>query len=160
MVSFAHRVILGGAVALQMAGIAPVLAQSPAVETPSQEEAFLDILPKVVVPDDVQRIPGAVNEEFRNCRSLWPAEYALSQKGAEARAYRDIYGFVKARNVIETRGCSCAGKVANWDAVEKIASDIRDAADVSKLNWQQTMAVFDASSSLFSVAETMCGGRF
>jgi hypothetical protein len=70
-------------------------AEAPAPADLAQEEAFLDVLPKIDVPDDVQPIPGAVNEEFRNCEAQWPPEYALSQKGPEARAYRDIYGLCR-----------------------------------------------------------------
>lgn len=65
-------------------GMAP--AETPAPADLAQEEAFLDVLPKIDVPDDVQPIPGAVNEEFRNCEAQWPPEYAMSQSGPEARA--------------------------------------------------------------------------
>ena len=40
-----------------LAGMAP--AEAPAPADLEQEEAFLDVLPKVDVPDDVQPIPGA-----------------------------------------------------------------------------------------------------
>jgi hypothetical protein len=133
---------------------------SPAPADAAQEEAFLSVLPKVEVPEDVQLIPGAVNEEFRNCRASWPAEYELSQKGPEARAYRDIYGFIKVRNVIETQDCSCAGKVASWADVETLAADLRQAKTVDRLTWQQTLEVFETSNTLFPIAEAMCGGRF
>lgn len=148
---------------LVLAGLFAVpLAQA---ETPSPvdagaEEDFLKILPPIAVPEDVQLIPGAVNEEFRNCKASWPAEYAVSQKGPEARAYRDIYGFVKVRNVIETQDCSCAGKVATWHDVEAIAMKLRDQNHVPNLGWQQTEEIYLESEKLFPVAETMCGGRF
>ena len=135
-------------------------AETPAPADLAQEESFLDVLPKVDVPDDVQPIPGAVNEEFRNCEAHWPPEYALSQKGPEARAYRDIYGYVKVRNVIATGDCTCAGKVAAWSDVDLIAAAIRKEADKERLGWQDTKVVFDASNEMFPVAETMCGGSF
>ena len=135
-------------------------AETPAPADIAQEEAHLDVLPKVEIPDDVQPIPGAVNEEFRNCRANWPAEYELSQKGPEARAYRDIYGFIKVRNVVQTQDCSCAGKVASWDDVEALAASLRRAKSVERLTWQQTLEVFEASNALFPIAETMCGGSF
>jgi len=135
-------------------------AETPAPSDIAQKEAYLDVLPRVEVPENVKPIPGAVNEEFRNCRTFWPTEYALSQKGPEARAYRDIYGFIKVRNVIETQDCSCAGKVANWTGVEKLAADLRKAKTVERLTWQQTLDVFETSNDLFPVAETMCGGSF
>ena len=135
-------------------------AETPAPADISEEDTYLDVLPKVEIPDDVQPIPGAVNEEFRNCRANWPAEYELSQKGPEARAYRDIYGFIKVRNVIQTQDCSCAGKVASWDDVEALAADLRNAEAVERLTWQQTLEVFEASNALFPIAETMCGGSF
>jgi hypothetical protein len=137
-----------------------VTAETPAPADFAQEEAFLNVLPKVDVPDDVQPIPGAVNEEFHNCEAHWPPEYAVSQKGLEARAYRDIYGYVKARNVIATKDCTCTGKVAAWSDVELIAVAIRKAAGNEPLNWQATKSVFDTSNEMFPVAETMCGGSF
>lgn len=135
-------------------------AEAPAPADLEQEEAFLDVLPKIDVPDDVQPIPGAMNEEFRNCEAQWPPEYALSQKGPEARAYRDIYGYVKVRNVIATGDCACAGKVAAWSDVDLIAATIRKETGKEQLSWQDTKVVFDAANELFPIAETMCGGSF
>lgn len=136
------------------------LAETPAPADAAQEEAFLDVLPKLEIPDDVQPIPGAVNEEFRNCEAQWPAEYALSQSGQEARTYRDIYGYVKVRNVIATKDCTCAGKVATWSDVELIATSLREDSGKDRLGWQDTKAVFDASNEMFPIAEAMCGGSF
>ena len=135
-------------------------AETPAPTDLAQEDAYLDVLPKVEIPEDIQPIPEAVNEEFRNCRANWPAEYELSQKGTEARAYRDIYGLIKVRNVIQTQDCSCAGKVASWEDVEALAASLRRAKSVERLTWQQTLEVFEASNALFPIAETMCGGSF
>jgi hypothetical protein len=151
---------LSAAVALQPFLLGVALAEGPAPTDAGKEDAFVSVLPKVEVPENVRPIPGAVNEEFRNCRASWPTEYALSQKGPEARAYRDIYGFIKVRSVIESQDCSCAGKVANWTDVEELASDLRKAKTVEKLTWQQTLDVFETSNDLFPVAETMCGGSF
>ena len=135
-------------------------AETPAPADLAQEEAFLDVLPKIDVPDDVQPIPGAVNEEFRNCEASWPAGYALARSGPEARALRDIYGLVRVRNVIETQDCGCTGKVANWEEVEAVAAALRDHHDVQRLSWQQTKAIAEEAATLTAVAETMCGGSF
>ncbi|OJY28880.1 MAG: hypothetical protein BGP11_02090 [Rhodobacterales bacterium 65-51] len=124
------------------------------------EDAYLDVLPKVDVPENVQPIPGAVNEEFRNCEAFWPAGYASARSGPEARALRDIYGLVRVRNVLETQDCGCAGKVANWEDVEAVAAALRDQSGVEKLTWQQTKAIAAEATSLTAVAETMCGGSF
>lgn len=137
-----------------------VQAETPAPVDPVAEEAFLDVLPKIDVPDDVQPIPGAVNEPFRTCEAQWPPEYPLSQKGPEARAFRDIYGYVKVRNVIATKDCTCKGKTAAWSDVEAVAVAIRKATEKERLTWQETKEVFDASNELFPVAETMCDGAF
>ena len=126
----------------------------------SKEDAYLDVLPKVEIPEDVQPIPGAVNEEFRNCEAFWPAGYALARSGPEARALRDIYGLVRVRNVIETQDCGCTGKVANWEGVEAVAAALRDQHDVQRLNWQQTKAIAEEAAKLTAIAETMCGGSF
>lgn len=160
-----RNIQLGRALSLALAVMPLISGAAMAEITPApadiaEEEAFLSVLPKVEVPEDVQPIPGAVNEEFRNCRASWPAEYEISQKGPEARAYRDIYGFIKVKNVIETQDCSCAGKVASWADVETLATDLRLAKTVDRLTWQQTLEVFETSNTLFPIAETMCGGRF
>ena len=144
--------------ATQWTGMAT--AEAPAPVDMAQEEAFLNVLPKIDVPDDVQPIPGAVNEEFRNCEAAWPAGYALARSGPEARALRDIYSFVRARNVISTRDCGCSGKVANWEGVEEIAAALRERHSVERLGWQQTESVSEEAKKLIAIAETMCGGSF
>ena len=135
-------------------------AETPAPADLAQEEAYLDVLPKVEMPENVEPIPGTANEEFRNCEAFWPAGYALARSGPEARALRDIYGLVRVRNVIETQDCGCAGKVANWEKVEAVAAALRDQHDVQRLSWQQTKAIAEEAATLTAVAETMCGGSF
>ena len=146
-------------------GLIAILSTAAWAETPApadiiQEDAYLDVLPKVEIPDDVQPIPEAVNEEFRNCEASWPAGYALARSGPEARALRDIYSFVRARNVISTRDCGCSGKVANWEGVEEIAAALRERYDIERLGWQQTEPVSADAKKLIAIAETMCGGSF
>jgi hypothetical protein len=145
--------------------LAALLPGIAAAETPvptdlAQEEAFLSVLPKIDVPDDVQPIPGAVNEEFRNCEAQWPIAYKDAQSGSEARALRDIYSFVRARNVIATGDCGCTGKVANWDDVEAVAAALREAQKVDRLTWQHTATISSKARRLIAVAETMCSGSF
>lgn len=153
---------LGGIGAALVLSLLPSLAfaDASAPSDPTQEDAFLDVLPKLEVPSDVQPIPGAVNEEFRNCRASWPAEYDQAQSGPEARALRDIYGLVRVHNVIATQDCGCAGKVASWDEVEALAVVLRKAEGVDRLTWQHTKEVADEADRLTAVAETMCGGSF
>lgn len=135
-------------------------AETPAPVDLAEEEAFLDVLPKIDVPDDIQPIPGAVNEEFRNCEAQWPPEYQDAQSGAEARALRDVYSYVRARNVIATSDCGCTGKVANWDDVDAIAAALREGQKVERLSWQHTTAISAEARRLIALAETMCGGSF
>lgn len=135
-------------------------AETPSPNDLAQEEVFLDVLPKVQVPDDVQPIPGAVNEEFRNCEAQWPPEYQDAQSGPEARALRDVYSYVRARNVIASSDCGCTGKVANWDDVEAIVATLREAQKVERLSWQHTATVSTEARKLIADAETMCGGSF
>ena len=135
-------------------------AETPAPADISEEDAYLDVLPKVETPDDAQPIPGAVNEEFRNCEASWPADYALARSGPEARALRDIYSFVRAQNVISTGDCGCSGKVANWAGVDEIAAALRERHDTERLGWQQTELVSAEAKKLIAIAETMCGGSF
>ena len=151
---------MGGALWLIAVFSAAAWAETPAPADISEEDAYLDVLPKVEIPDAVQPIPGAVHEEFRNCEASWPAGYALARSGPEARALRDIYGLVRVRNVIETQNCGCTGKVANWEDVEAVAAALRDHHDVQRLSWQQTKAIAEEAATLTAVAETMCGGSF
>jgi hypothetical protein len=152
--------MMGGAFGL-IAILSPaVWAETPAPADIALEDAYLDVLPKVEIPDDVQPIPGAVNEEFRNCEAFWPSGYALARSGPEARALRDIYGLVRVRNVIETLDCGCAGKVANWEDVEAVAVALRDQYGVERLSWRHTKAIAEEAATLTAVAETMCGGSF
>jgi len=151
---------MGGALWLIAVFSAAAWAETPVPAEFAQEEAYLDVLPKVEIPENVEPIPGAVNEEFRNCEAFWPAGYALARSGPEARALRDIYGLVRVRNVIETQDCGCAGKVANWEKVEAVAAALRDHHDVQRLSWQQTKAIAEEAATLTAVAETMCGGSF
>jgi hypothetical protein len=160
MASFAKREIVGVALALIGAFSSPIWAESAGPADAAQEEAFLGVLPKIEVPDDVQPIPGAMNEEFRNCRASWPAEFEQAQSGPEARALRDIYGYVQARNVVATQDCKCAGKVASWADVEILAGAMQTDLGVQRLTWQHTKTIVEEADRLTAIAETMCGGSF
>ena len=152
--------IIGGAFGLVAVFSTTAWAETPAPTETAQEDAYLDVLPKVDVPENVELIPGAVNEEFRNCEASWPAGYAMARSGPEARALRDIYSFVRARNVISSKDCGCAGKVANWEDVEAIAAALREEQGTERLSWQDTELVSAEAKKLIAVAETMCGGSF
>ena len=152
--------MMGGAFGLVAVFSATAWSETPDPENSAQVDAYLDVLPKVEIPADVQPIPGAVNKEFRNCEASWPAGYALARSGPEARALRDIYGLVRVRNVIKTLDCGCAGKVAKWKDVEAVAAALRDQYGVERLSWRQTKAIAEEAATLTAVAETMCGGSF
>ena len=152
--------IISGAFGLIAVFSSTAWAETSAPTETAQGDAYLDVLPKVDVPENVGPIPGAVNEEFRNCEASWPAGYALARSGPEARALRDIYCLFRVQNVIETQDCGCAGKVANWEEVEAVAAALRDHFSVQRLSWQQTKAVAEEAAKLTVVAETMCGGSF
>lgn len=152
--------MMGGTLGLIAVFSTAAWAETPAPADIGREDAYLDVLPKVDVPEIVEPIPGAVNEEFRNCEASWPAGYALARSGPEARALRDIYSFVRARNVISTRDCGCSGKVANWAGVEEIAAALRERHNTERLGWQQTELVSAEAKKLIAIAETMCGGSF
>ena len=152
--------MMGGTLGLIAVFSTAAWAETPAPADIGREDAYLDVLPKVDVPEIVEPIPGAVNEEFRNCEASWPAGYALARSGPEARALRDIYGLVRVQNVIETQDCGYTGKVANWEEVEAVAAALRDHHDVQRLSWQQTKAIAEEAATLTAVAETMCGGSF
>lgn len=150
----------GAACSMAMTIAGHVLAETPAPADTAQEETFLDILPAIEIPEDVRPIPGAVNEEFRNCQAAWPTDYENSQSGPESRPLRDIYSYVRARNVIATQDCTCVGKVAKWEDVEAVAGSLREQLDAEVLSWQNTKAISAEARELIAVAETMCGGAF
>jgi hypothetical protein len=152
--------MVGGAFGLIAILSTAVWAETPAPADIALEEVYLDLLPKVEVSENVEPIPGAVNEEFRNCRALWPAEYEQAQSGPEARALRDIYGYVQARNVVATQDCTCAGKVASWRDVETLATALRAELGAQRLTWQHTKMVVGEADRLTAITETMCGGSF
>ena len=152
--------IIGSVLSVIAIVSAAAWAETPVPADHAQEEAYLDVLPKVEIPEGIQPIPGAVNEEFRNCEASWPEGYALARSGPEARALRDIYGLIRVRNVIETQDCGCAGKVAIWKGVEEIAAALRERCDIERLGWQQTEPVSADAKKLIASAETMCGGSF
>jgi hypothetical protein len=108
----------------------------------------------------VQPIPGAVNAAFRTCEAFWPAGYRASQAGPEARAYRDIYSLVRARNVIANADCSCKGKVADWNDVTTLAEALQAQLRTERLRWQDTDGISSQARALIAVAETLCGGPF
>lgn len=139
-------------------GAAP--AETPAPEGGAAEEAFLDLLPPLDLPADIQPIPGARNETFRDCRTYWPEGYAQAQTGPEARALRDIFSFVAARQVIMTKDCRCASKVADWNQVEVIAAALRESHGTDRLTWRETARVSEEARRLIAVAEALCSGAF
>lgn len=152
--------LLGGALGLIAIISTAAWAETPAPADIVQEDVYLDVLPKIAVPENMQPILGAVNEEFRNCRALWPAEYDQAQSGPEARALRDIYGYVQARNVVATQDCTCAGKVASWADVETLTTALRAELGAQRLTWQHTKTIAEEADRLTAIAESMCGGSF
>ena len=62
--------MMGGALGLIAVFSAAAWAETPVPADLAQEEAYLDVLPKVEIPENVEPIPGAVNEEFRNCEAF------------------------------------------------------------------------------------------
>lgn len=135
-------------------------ADAPASADGAAEGAFLYLLPPLDLPVEVQPIPDARNEAFRDCRAYWPEGYAQAQTGPEARALRDIYALVRARNVITTRDCGCESKVADWHQVESIAAALRESHGTDRLTWRETRRVSEEARRLIAVAETLCGGAF
>lgn len=75
---------------------------------------------------------------------------------ALGRAYRDIYGYVKVRNVIATSDCAELQLVRRGPHCSNYPQRNRK----ERLSWQDTKVVFDTSNELFPIAETMCGGSF
>jgi hypothetical protein len=86
------------------------------------------------------------------------AEYDASN--AEASATRMIYSYVLMRHTLDSRDCTCAGKVAPFAEVQKIKDQI--AAEHGD-DWNRAKFgndYFSQSRKLRDQVEAMCGGKF
>lgn len=86
------------------------------------------------------------------------AEYDASN--AEASATRMIYSYVLMRHTLDSRDCTCVGKVAPFAEVRKIKEQIavEHGADWNRAKFGNEY--FSQSRSLRDQVEAMCGGKF
>lgn len=140
---------LGGALA------APVGAEMA-------EDEFLRVAPLPEGIEAVEPIPGAVNVRFQDCEAFWPEGYrAWRAEGVATDGHarkRDIYSWLRARQAFEARDCSCMGKVAGWDEVERILAALRETHGHVLI---KHTAEYAAQAGIITAAvERMCGGPF
>lgn len=101
------------------------------------------------------------NVPYRTCR--WVPEVqsdAFYEKTAEGAATRSIYSYVQKKRVLESRDCTCTGKVAPFDEARQIKADLvhREGADWDRRRWGRHFQ--DESYKLRSQVVTLCGGEF
>jgi hypothetical protein len=123
----------------------------------ARENDFLQIVPDTPVPEGVEPIEGAENVEFKHCDTQWLPEWKEHRRDRE---WNDIYGYVKRKNVIDTKDCSCTGKVASWQPVEAIYAELQAKYGVSVVKMIHTDEYFQKAEAMTPVAEAMCGGKF
>jgi hypothetical protein len=124
------------------------------------EDDYLRMSPPAGETGDV---PEALTDNvlYETCEKVpevKSAEYDASN--AEASATRMIYSYVLMRHTLDSRDCTCAGKVAPFAEVQKIKDQI--AAEHGD-DWNRAKFgndYFSQSRKLRDQVEAMCGGKF
>lgn len=116
------------------------------------ENDFLRVSPEVAAPADVEPIPGAVNVRWKHCEI--PADIKSFMRAG--RSQRDVYGYVRAQNVIETLDCGCTGKVVTMAQVLPLWQEFEDKFGAPQP--QHTDALYEESERLAEKVRVMCGG--
>lgn len=124
------------------------------------EDDYLRISPPA---GESGEVPEALTENvlYETCTKVpevKTAEYDASN--AEASATRMIYTYVLMRHTLDSRDCTCAGKVAPFDEVRRIKDQI--AAEQGD-DWNRAKFgndYFNQSRKLRDQVEAMCGGKF
>lgn len=137
--------------------VAALEGQNLDAEAVARENDFLKITPDAPVPEGVELIEGAENVQFKHCDAQWLPEW---KEHRNDRSWRDIYGYVRIKNVIETKDCSCTGKVASWAPAATIYAELQAKYGVSVLDIQHTRDLSEEANQLLPTAEAMCGGKF
>lgn len=125
------------------------------------EEDYLDLRLDRSDTSAVLPIEGARNEPYRTCEKVPQAQDdAFFAKTADGAATRAIYGYVSAKHVLDKRDCTCAGKVAPFEGVNKIKAELaeKEGEDWSRFDW--TNHYQSEGWKLLDQVEAMCGGEF
>ncbi len=125
------------------------------------EDDYLDLRLDRSDTSTVLPIEGSRNEPYRTCKKVPQAQDdAFFAKTADGAATRAIYGYVSAKHVLDKRDCTCAGKAAPFDGVNKIKAELaeREGEDWSRYDW--TNHYQSEGWKLLDQVEAMCGGEF
>jgi hypothetical protein len=141
--------------AFALALAAPVLAETA-------EEDFLKIAPLPEGIEAIAPLPDAVNVRFQDCKEVWPEGYRAwlaESVAAEGHARkRDIYSWLRAWQAFEAKDCSCAGKVAPWDDVDRVYTALKQGH--GRVEIKHTAVFASQADTLTAAVERMCGGPF
>lgn len=124
------------------------------------EDDYLRITPPAGMTGDV---PEALTENvlYETCAEVPEVKTAeYSARSEEGYASRMIYSYVLMRHTLDSRDCTCAGKVAPFAEVRKIKDQIATEQGDGWNRYQFGDKYFDQSRTLRDHVEAMCGGKF
>ncbi len=129
-------------------------------EEAQAEDDYLRISPPAGETGDV---PEALTENvlYETCAKVPEVKTAeYSARSEEGYASRMIYSYVLMRHTLDSRDCTCAGKVAPFVEVRRIKDQIAAEQGDDWNRYQYGDEYFDQSRKLRDQVEAMCGGKF
>lgn len=136
--------------------IAAILLSTQIVMADSSAESddgFLRIMPDDTA-EHVEPFTGTKNEEFRTCeipKDLYKWLYKVGN-----RPQRDVYDYLRSKNVLETHDCGCSGKVLPLSKVMPFWNKLVE--KYGRVTSDQTEVFFDESERLDKIVRASCGG--
>lgn len=124
------------------------------------EDDYLRMSPPAGETGDV---PEALTENvlYETCTKVPEVKSADYQaKSEDGYASRMIYSYVLMRHTLDSRDCTCTGKVAPFAEVQKIKDQIAAEHGEDWNRYQFGDDYFDQSRKLRDEVEAMCGGKF
>ncbi|KGJ03292.1 hypothetical protein SAMN04487972_12026 [Paracoccus halophilus] len=124
------------------------------------EDDYLRMSPPAGETGDV---PEALTENvlYETCEKVPEVKSAEYQaKSEDGYASRMIYSYVLMRHALDSRDCTCAGKVAPFAEVQKIKDQIAAEHGDDWNRYQFGDDYFEQSRKLRDQVEAMCGGKF
>ncbi|WP_134681469.1 hypothetical protein [Paracoccus ravus] len=124
-----------------------------------RDQDYLRLSPQIGSQD----VPKALTENvpYSSCeRAPEVSSKAFAEPSFDAYARRMIYSYAQMRRVLNTRDCSCAGKVAPFSDVAAIEGQV---AERDGHEWNRRVVgreYITLARGLRSQVEAMCGGEF
>lgn len=136
--------------------IAAVLLSTQIVMADSvaeSEDGFLRIIPDDTA-ENVEPFTGTKNVEYKTCdipKDLYKWLYKVGN-----RAQRDVYGYLRAKNVLKTHDCGCSGKVLPLSEVMPFWNKLVE--KYGRVSEVETEPLYDESQRLNKIVRASCGG--